>query len=82
MVSSPYDDGWPGVTELVLEAPNVRSLAGDATHSWAKEHRGVSSPWEFCTACGACRRADRMHRPCVGRPPMISSRAHFCNGGR
>lgn len=81
-MTSPYEDNWPGVAEVVASAPDVRSLAGDATHSWAKEHRGVSSPWEFCTACGICRRSDRMHRPCTGMLPLISSRAHRCNGGR
>jgi hypothetical protein len=79
---SPYEESWPGALDAATSAPEARSLDGDATHEWATEHRGVASPWEFCRRCGVVRRSDRMHRPCTGRTPPISGRAHRCNGGR
>lgn len=66
-------------SDLELAARKApRSVEGDATHEW----RADLGTWVACGKCGIVRRADRLHRPCAGHPPVISPRAHRCNGGR
>jgi hypothetical protein len=93
-MTSPYDENWNldiagspwwtiandplADTVTFVYKPLPRSIEGDATHEW----RNDLGSWVTCGKCGVVRRADRMHRPCTGHPPVISPRAHRCNGGR
>ncbi len=67
------------VEEGVTVAMTERSIENDATHEWSAT---IAPLWDVCAKCGVVRRADRMHRPCPGKPPQISPRAHRCNGGK